>query len=312
MRHGMKLKSSVLFLALMAGMWGCSDSDDLGEEKAKKVTTFEELQEACQIGGSAIEPKRVALEADIVFPKSDGWRPIAGAGAFEIEGNGHTFTYHVGESDFTYFLGVMDGQNITCDIVFNNLNFDLENAHFFLQAANGSTFVFNDVEIKIGRSEGISDSDYITGNYLWSDGWNSCVELNEGTTIEKADGSGSVLSVQDGGKLVFDGGRISEDDFMRFAQNGEKNDYPAIVLRRALDFHLTVLFTSSFLSGDEEVLLVRGENYTLTEADFSQFSLHPGSAVWLDGNNIQAVRVNEYYELYLNEEENAIKLRRIK
>ena len=66
----MKLKSSVLFLALMAGMWGCSDSDDSGEEKAKKVTTFEELQDACQIGGSAIEPKQVALEADIM---TAGW-----------------------------------------------------------------------------------------------------------------------------------------------------------------------------------------------------------------------------------------------
>lgn len=131
MRHGMKLKSSVLFLALMAGMWGCSDSDDSGEEKAKKVTTFEELQEACRMGGISSAPKEVALAADIRINGSLGRLPLNGAGVFAIDGSGYTVTYRASQDQGNYYWGTTTVQNTSSDITFTNMNFVLSRCYFF-------------------------------------------------------------------------------------------------------------------------------------------------------------------------------------
>ena len=62
-------------------------------------------------------------------------------------------------------------------------------------------------------------------------------------------------------------------------------------------------------TGISELVLIKGEGYTLTEADLKQVAWHEWSAVCLNGENGVASLCDEICELYLNQEENAIKMR---
>ena len=306
MRHGMKLKSSVLFLALMAGMWGCSDSDDSGEGKALQVTTFEELQEACRMGGISSAPKEVALAADIRINGSLGRLPLNGAGVFVIDGSGYTVTYRASQDQGNYYWGTTTIQNTSSDITFTNMNFVLSRCYFFFSAFNSSSITLNDVKVEIERDAAVTDEVYRDYSYIMIDGKNSKGELNEGTTLEKKDGIGSVLSVQNGATVVFNGGKVLGDDFIRFTSLD--GDGTAIIFKRALENPLEI-FVETILEDTTEAvdfLVIRGENYTLTASDLALLSLQEDSYVRWRGKKYLGAG---HFMLYLDEAENAIKLR---
>ena len=170
----------------------------------------------------------------------------------------------------------------------------------------------NDVNMIIKLTEeeknDVAQTGYVTYSSIWCMGEGSRLELNEGTFISREEASGTVFAVQNGGTLVLDGGKIASDDFIRFTDNLTE-DKPVILLKRALDFPLTLYIPGMDFTGISELVLIKGEGYTLTEADLKQVAWHEWSSVNLNGENGVASLCDEICELYLNQEENAIKMR---
>lgn len=167
----------------------------------------------------------------------------------------------------------------------------------------------NNVNITITPTEEerneAAQTGYIFSSSVWCGGEGSRLELNEGTSISREEVSGTVLGVQAGGTLVLDGGKIASDDFIRFTKNGTE-DMPVILLKRSLDFPLTLYMVNMYFAGSSELVVVRGEGYTLTEADLKQVAWHEWSAVRLNGVETPCIGTMEFY---LDQEENAIKMR---
>ena len=266
---------------------------------------------ACQNGGTVEAPTRVALAADIKL-LTNTRRRINGTGYYLIEGNGHTLS-SVSEDEYEHgcYWGTFDDDQ-PAHVTFSDVDFSLQGCPFVLNAIEGGSMTMNDVNITITPTEEerneAAQMGYITSSALWCEGEGSRLELNEGTFISREEVSGTVLAVQEGGTLVLDGGKIASDDFIRFTDNLTA-DKPVILLKRALDFPLTLYIPGMDFTGISELVLIKGEGYTLTEADLAQVAWHEWSSVCLNGENGVASLCDEICELYLNQEENAIKMR---
>ena len=307
----MKLKSKWLMLACLAMMCGCSDEESEQNDTPVEVSDWTQLVLACQNGGTVEAPTRVALAADIKL-LTNTRRRINGTGYYLIEGNGHTLS-SVSEDEYEHgcYWGTFDDDQ-PAHVTFSDVDFSLQGCPFVLNAIEGGSMTMNDVNITITPTEEerneAAQMGYITSSALWCEGEGSRLELNEGTFISREEVSGTVLAVQEGGTLVLDGGKIASDDFIRFTDNLTA-DKPMILLKRALDFPLTLYIPGMDFTGISELVLIKGEGYTLTEADLKQVAWHEWSAVCLNGENGVASLCDEICELYLNQEENAIKMR---
>ena len=298
-------------LACLAVMCGCSDEESEQNDTPVEVSDWTQLVLACQNGGTVEAPTRVALAADIKL-LTNTRRRINGTGYYLIEGNGHTLS-SVSEDEYEHgcYWGTFDDDQ-PAHVTFSDVDFSLQGCPFVLNAIEGGSMTMNDVNITITPTEEerneAAQMGYITSSALWCEGEGSRLELNEGTFISREEVSGTVLAVQEGGTLVLDGGKIASDDFIRFTDNLTA-DKPVILLKRALDFPLTLYIPGMDFTGISELVLIKGEGYTLTEADLKQVAWHEWSSVCLNGENGVASLCDEICELYLNQEENAIKMR---
>ena len=298
-------------LACLAVMCGCSDEESEQNDTPVEVSDWTQLVLACQNGGTVEAPTRVALAADIKL-LTNTRRRINGTGYYLIEGNGHTLS-SVSEDEYEHgcYWGTFDDDQ-PAHVTFSDVDFSLQGCPFVLNAIEGGSMTMNDVNITITPTEEerneAAQMGYITSSALWCEGEGSRLELNEGTFISREEVSGTVLAVQEGGTLVLDGGKIASDDFIRFTDNLTA-DKPVILLKRALDFLLTLYIPGMDFTGISELVLIKGEGYTLTEADLKQVAWHEWSSVCLNGENGVASLCDEICELYLNQEENAIKMR---
>lgn len=298
-------------LACLAMMCGCSDEESEQNDTPVEVSDWTQLVLACQNGGTVEAPTRVALAADIKL-LTNTRRRINGTGYYLIEGNGHTLS-SVSEDEYEHgcYWGTFDDDQ-PAHVTFSDVDFSLQGCPFVLNAIEGGSMTMNDVNITITPTEEerneAAQMGYITSSALWCEGEGSRLELNEGTFISREEVSGTVLAVQEGGTLVLDGGKIASDDFIRFTDNLTA-DKPVILLKRALDFPLTLYIPGMDFTGISELVLIKGEGYTLTEADLKQVAWHEWSSVCLNGENGVASLCDEICELYLNQEENAIKMR---
>lgn len=307
----MKLKSKWLMLACLAMMCGCSDDSDEGtgqNDTPVEVSDWTQLVLACQNGGTVEAPTRVALAADIKL-LTNTQRRINGTGYYLIEGNGHTLS-SVSEDEYEegcYWGTFHDDQ--PAHVTFSDVDFSLQGCPFLLESLEGGSMTMNNVNITITPTEEerneAAQTGYIFSSSVWCGGEGSRLELNEGTFISREEVSGTVLGVQAGGTLVLDGGKIASDDFIRFTKNGTE-DMPVILLKRSLDFPLTLYMVNMYFAGSSELVVVRGEGYTLTEADLKQVAWHEWSAVRLNGVETPCIGTMEFY---LDQEENAIKMR---
>ena len=307
----MKLKSKWLMLACLAVMCGCSDEESEQNDTPVEVSDWTQLVLACQNGGTVEAPTRVALAADIKL-LTNTQRRINGTGYYLIEGNGHTLS-SVSEDEYEegcYWGTFHDDQ--PAHVTFSDVDFSLQGCPFLLESLEGGSMTMNNVNITITPTEEerneAAQTGYIFSSSVWCGGEGSRLELNEGTSISREEVSGTVLAVQEGGTLVLDGGKIASDDFIRFTDNLTA-DKPVILLKRALDFPLTLYIPGMDFTGISELVLIKGEGYTLTEADLKQVAWHEWSSVCLNGENGVASLCDEICELYLNQEENAIKMR---
>lgn len=298
-------------LACLAMMCGCSDEESEQNDTPVEVSDWTQLVLACQNGGTVEAPTRVALAADLKL-LTNTRRRINGTGYYLIEGNGHTLS-SVSEDEYEHgcYWGTFDDDQ-PAHVTFSDVDFSLQGCPFVLNAIEGGSMTMNDVNITITPTEEerneAAQMGYITSSALWCEGEGSRLELNEGTFISREEVSGTVLAVQEGGTLVLDGGKIASDDFIRFTDNLTA-DKPVILLKRALDFPLTLYIPGMDFTGISELVLIKGEGYTLTEADLKQVAWHEWSSVCLNGENGVASLCDEICELYLNQEENAIKMR---
>ena len=298
-------------LACLAVMCGCSDEESEQNDTPVEVSDWTQLVLACQNGGTVEAPTRVALAADIKL-LTNTRRRINGTGYYLIEGNGHTLS-SVSEDEYEHgcYWGTFDDDQ-PAHVTFSDVDFSLQGCPFLLESLEGGSMTMNNVNITITPTEEerneAAQMGYITSSALWCEGEGSRLELNEGTFISREEVSGTVLAVQEGGTLVLDGGKIASDDFIRFTDNLTA-DKPVILLKRALDFPLTLYIPGMDFTGISELVLIKGEGYTLTEADLKQVAWHEWSSVCLNGENGVASLCDEICELYLNQEENAIKMR---
>ena len=304
----MKLKSKWLMLACLAMMCGCSDEESEQNDTPVEVSDWTQLVLACQNGGTVEAPTRVALAADIKL-LTNTRRRINGTGYYLIEGNGHTLS-SVSEDEYEegcYWGTFHDDQ--PAHVTFSDVDFSLQGCPFLLESLEGGSMTMNNVNITITPTEEerneAAQTGYIFSSSVWCGGEGSRLELNEGTFISREEVSGTVLAVQEGGTLVLDGGKIASDDFIRFTKNGTE-DMPVILLKRSLDFPLTLYMVNMYFAGSSELVVVRGEGYTLTEADLKQVAWHEWSAVRLNGVETPCIGTMEFY---LDQEENAIKMR---
>ena len=298
-------------LACLAMMCGCSDDSDEGtgqNDTPVEVSDWTQLVLACQNGGTVEAPTRVALAADIKL-LTNTQRRINGTGYYLIEGNGHTLS-SVSEDEYEegcYWGTFHDDQ--PAHVTFSDVDFSLQGCPFLLESLEGGSMTMNNVNITITPTEEerneAAQTGYIFSSSVWCGGEGSRLELNEGTSISREEVSGTVLGVQAGGTLVLDGGKIASDDFIRFTKNGTE-DMPVILLKRSLDFPLTLYMVNMYFAGSSELVVVRGEGYTLTEADLKQVAWHEWSAVRLNGVETPCIGTMEFY---LDQEENAIKMR---
>ena len=295
-------------LACLAVMCGCSDEESEQNDTPVEVSDWIQLVLACQNGGTVEAPTRVALAADIKL-LTNTRRRINGTGYYLIEGNGHTLS-SVSEDEYEHgcYWGTFDDDQ-PAHVTFSDVDFSLQGCPFVLNAIEGGSMTMNDVNITITPTEEerneAAQMGYITSSALWCEGEGSRLELNEGTFISREEVSGTVLAVQEGGTLVLDGGKIASDDFIRFTDNLTA-DKPVILLKRALDFPLTLYIPGMDFTGISELVLIKGEGYTLTEADLKQVAWHEWSAVRLNGVETPCIGTMEFY---LDQEENAIKMR---
>ena len=254
-------------------------------------------------------PTRVALAADIKL-LTNTRRRINGIGYYLIEGNGHTLSCISDEiiNNTVAYWGTFDYDQ-PAHVTFSDVDFSLQGCPFVLNAIEGGSMTMNNVNITITPTEKerneAAQTGYVTRSALWCEGEGSRLELNEGTFISREEVSGTVLAVQEGGTLVLDGGKIASDDFIRFTDNLTA-DKPVILLKRALDFPLTLYIPGMDFTGISELVLIKGEGYTLTEADLKQVAWHEWSAVRLNGVETPCIGTMEFY---LDQEENAIKMR---
>lgn len=308
----MKLKSKWLMLACLAMMCGCSDDSDEGtgqNDTPVEVSTWSQLIVACQKEGTVEAPTRVALAADIKL-LTNTRRRINGTGYYLIEGNGHTLSCISDEiiNNTVAYWGTFDDDQ-PAHVTFSDVDFSLQGCPFVLNAIEGGSMTMNNVNITITPTEKerneAAQTGYVTRSALWCEGEGSRLELNEGTFISREEVSGTVFAVQEGGTLVLDGGKIASDDFIRFTDNLTE-DKPVILLKRALDFPLTLYIPGMDFTGISELVLIKGEGYTLTEADLAQVAWHEWSAVRLNGVETPCIGTMEFY---LDQEENAIKMR---
>ena len=301
-------------LACLAMMCGCSDDSDEGTGQDEnntitEVSTWSQLIVACQKEGTVEAPTRVALAADIKL-LTNTRRRINGTGYYLIEGNGHTLSCISDETinNTVAYWGTFNYDQ-PAHVTFSDVDFSLQGCPFVLNAREGGSMTMNDVNITITPTEKerneAAQTGYTIGNALWCEGEGSRLELNEGTFISREDVSGTVFAVQKGGTLVLDGGKIASDDFIRFTKNGTE-DMPVILLKRSLDFPLTLYMVDMYFAGSSELVVIRGEGYTLTEADLAQVAWHEWSAVRLNGVETPCIGTMEFY---LDQEENAIKMR---
>ena len=307
----MKLKSKWLMLACLAMMCGCSDEESEQNDTPVEVSDWTQLVLACQNGGTVEAPTRVALAADLKL-LTNTRRRINGTGYYLIEGNGHTLSsVSDDESEQGCYWGTVEGDQ-PAYITFSDVDFNVQGCPFLLQIRYGGSITMNDVNMIIKLTEEerneAAQTGYVTTSSIWCMGEGSRLELNEGTFISREEVSGTVFAVQNGGTLVLDGGKIASDDFIRFTDNLTA-DKPVILLKRALDFPLTLYIPGMDFTGISELVLIKGEGYTLTEADLKQVAWHEWSSVCLNGENGVASLCDEICELYLNQEENAIKMR---
>ena len=301
-------------LACLAMMCGCSDDSDEGtgqNDTPVEVSDWTQLVLACQNGGTVEAPTRVALAADIKL-LTNTQRRINGTGYYLIEGNGHTLS-SVSEDEYEegcYWGTFHDDQ--PAHVTFSDVDFSLQGCPFLLESLEGGSMTMNNVNITITPTEEerneAAQTGYIFSSSVWCGGEGSRLELNEGTSISREEVSGTVLGVQAGGTLVLDGGKIASDDFIRFTDNLTA-DKPVILLKRELDFPLTLYIPGMDFTGISELVLIKGEGYTLTEADLKQVTWHEWSSVNLNGDSWETSLCDEICELYLNQEENAIKMR---
>ena len=298
-------------LACLAMMCGCSDEESEQNDTPVEVSDWTQLVLACQNGGTVEAPTRVALAADIKL-LTNTQRRINGTGYYLIEGNGHTLS-SVSEDEYEegcYWGTFHDDQ--PAHVTFSDVDFNVQGCPFLLESLEGGSMTMNNVNITITPTEKerneAAQTGYVTRSALWCEGEGSRLELNEGTFISREEVSGTVFAVQNGGTLVLDGGKIASDDFIRFTDNLTA-DKPVILLKRALDFPLTLYIPGMDFTGISELVLIKGEGYTLTEADLKQVAWHEWSSVCLNGENGVASLCDEICELYLNQEENAIKMR---
>ena len=304
----MKLKSKWLMLACLAMMCGCSDEESEQNDTPVEVSDWTQLVLACQNGGTVEAPTRVALAADIKL-LTNTQRRINGTGYYLIEGNGHTLS-SVSEDEYEHgcYWGTFDDDQ-PAHVTFSDVDFSLQGCPFLLESLEGGSMTMNNVNITITPTEEerneAAQTGYIFSSSVWCGGEGSRLELNEGTFISREEVSGTVLGVQAGGTLVLDGGKIASDDFIRFTKNGTE-DMPVILLKRSLDFPLTLYMVNMYFAGSSELVVVRGEGYTLTEADLKQVAWHEWSAVRLNGVETPCIGTMEFY---LDQEENAIKMR---
>ena len=305
----MKLKSKWLMLACLAMMCGCSDEESEQNDTPVEVSDWTQLVLACQNGGTVEAPTRVALAADIKL-LTNTQRRINGTGYYLIEGNGHTLSCISDETinNTVAYWGTFNYDQ-PAHVTFSDVDFSLQGCPFVLNAIEGGSMTMNDVNITITPTEEerneAAQTGYIFSSSVWCGGEGSRLELNEGTFISREEVSGTVLGVQAGGTLVLDGGKIASDDFIRFTKNGTE-DMPVILLKRSLDFPLTLYMVNMYFAGSSELVVVRGEGYTLTEADLKQVAWHEWSAVRLNGVETPCIGTMEFY---LDQEENAIKMR---
>ena len=301
-------------LACLAMMCGCSDDSDEGTGQDEnntitEVSTWSQLIVACQKEGTVEAPTRVALAADIKL-LTNTRRRINGTGYYLIEGNGHTLSCISDETinNTVAYWGTCNYDQ-PAHVTFSDVDFSLQGCPFVLNAIEGGSMTMNDVNITITPTEKerneAAQTGYTIGNALWCEGEGSRLELNEGTFISREEVSGTVFAVQKGGTLVLDGGKIASDDFIRFTKNGTE-DMPVILLKRSLDFPLTLYMVDMYFAGSSELVVIRGEGYTLTEADLAQVAWHEWSAVRLNGVETPCIGTMEFY---LDQEENAIKMR---
>lgn len=247
----MKLKSKWLMLACLAVMCGCSDEESEQNDTPVEVSDWTQLVLACQNGGTVEAPTRVALAADIKL-LTNTRRRINGTGYYLIEGNGHTLS-SVSEDEYEHgcYWGTFDDDQ-PAHVTFSDVDFSLQGCPFVLNAIEGGSMTMNDVNITITPTEEerneAAQMGYITSSALWCEGEGSRLELNEGTFISREEVSGTVLAVQEGGTLVLDGGKIASDDFIRFTDNLTV-DKPVILLKRALDFPLTLYIPGMDFTG---------------------------------------------------------------
>ena len=295
-------------LACLAMMCGCSDEESEQNDTPVEVSDWTQLVLACQNGGTVEAPTRVALAADIKL-LTNTQRRINGTGYYLIEGNGHTLS-SVSEDEYEegcYWGTFHDDQ--PAHVTFSDVDFSLQGCPFLLESLEGGSMTMNNVNITITPTEEerneAAQTGYIFSSSVWCGGEGSRLELNEGTFISREEVSGTVLGVQAGGTLVLDGGKIASDDFIRFTKNGTE-DMPVILLKRSLDFPLTLYMVDMYFAGSSELVVVRGEGYTLTEADLKQVAWHEWSAVRLNGVETPCIGTMEFY---LDQEENAIKMR---
>ena len=295
-------------LACLAMMCGCSDEESEQNDTPVEVSDWTQLVLACQNGGTVEAPTRVALAADIKL-LTNTQRRINGTGYYLIEGNGHTLS-SVSEDEYEegcYWGTFHDDQ--PAHVTFSDVDFSLQGCPFLLESLEGGSMTMNNVNITITPTEEerneAAQTGYIFSSSVWCGGEGSRLELNEGTFISREEVSGTVFAVQKGGTLVLDGGKIASDDFIRFTKNGTE-DMPVILLKRSLDFPLTLYMVNMYFAGSSELVVVRGEGYTLTEADLKQVAWHEWSAVRLNGVETPCIGTMEFY---LDQEENAIKMR---
>ncbi len=260
------------------------------------ITTAEELLAAMKTGGTSDNPTKITLGGDITMPKGpDDWwigTPMTGGGYYKIDGGGHTLSW-VTESG--YYLG---NNQAGADATY----IEITNTKLVYEDSGLATVYINNGKITLGEGVTADGRKFM----ILANGEKATLELGDGCVLSSSDEY--FVEVVNGATLVLNGETTTTGTNIRLGNEGPTFPVSVVSIPKALT--KDVLFVLAFYMNASETLIAEGTtDYKLTQADFDYLKPHPTKSV-IRQTGEGALEFEDNFELYLDAENNQIKLRK--
>lgn len=261
------------------------------------ITTAEALLAAMKTGGTSDNPTKITLGGNITMPKGPGnsvsGTPMTGSGYYKIDGGGHTLSWATGSE---YYLGNIRAADDATYIEITNTRLAYEDSNLAVVC------IYNG---KVTLGEGVTaDGRY---NMILANGEKATLELGDGCVLSSS--GESLVSVVRNATLVLNGGTTAAGAYIELRNAGPTIPAPVVSIPKALTNDVSLIL--GFYMNAPEIQIAEGtSDYKLTQTDFNRLKPHPTKSAISSNEGKDWLEFEGNFELYLDEGNNQIKLRK--